>query len=126
MEMQKARCVEDAVALLMLRKKPLRREAAYAIFLGKGNSVLGIRELCRGRTRRLAFPARKLFRLALINGARSVILAHTHPSGEIAPSKKDIAATRRLARIGKILGVSVADHIILGKNALWSRVCGWR
>ena len=58
---------------------------------------------------------RVTFREAVRDGAASVIVAHNHPSGDPTPSKEDIDIARRLVEAGKILGIGVVDHIILGR-----------
>jgi DNA repair protein RadC len=58
---------------------------------------------------------RETFRAAVMDGAASVIISHNHPSGDPTPSKEDIDITRRLVEAGKILGIGVVDHIILGR-----------
>jgi len=49
-----------------------------------------------------------------------VVVAHNHPSGNPEPSEEDIKITRRLVESGKILGIEVLDHIIIGKDAFIS------
>lgn len=58
---------------------------------------------------------RETFRAAVRDGAASVIVAHNHPSGDPTPSTEDIDITRRLVEAGKILGIPVVDHLILGR-----------
>jgi DNA repair protein RadC len=55
-----------------------------------------------------------------MHSAASVVLAHNHPSGDPEPSEDDITITKRLIEAGKILGVEVIDHIIVGKNGFFS------
>ena len=59
--------------------------------------------------------AREVFRRAIKEGAAAVLLAHNHPSGDPTPSSEDIRITRQLFEAGKILGIEVLDHIILGQ-----------
>ena len=59
---------------------------------------------------------REVFRPALEYVASAVILAHNHPSGEAKPSDADIAITEQIVAAGKILGIGVLDHVIIGKN----------
>ncbi len=61
----------------------------------------------------LAHP-REVFREALVAGAAAVVVFHNHPSGDPAPSREDIALTRRLGDAGVLVGVSLVDHVILG------------
>lgn len=57
---------------------------------------------------------REVFRFALAVGARGLILAHNHPSGDPEPSAEDVSLTRRLKAGGDLLGVEVMDHLVLG------------
>jgi len=59
---------------------------------------------------------REVFEPAVRNYAAHLIVAHNHPSGEPDPSKDDLILTERLLEAGKILGIEVLDHIIVGKN----------
>ncbi len=59
---------------------------------------------------------REVFRPALEYSATAVILAHNHPSGIAAPSEPDIAITKQIIEAGKILGISLLDHVIVAKN----------
>jgi DNA repair protein RadC len=59
---------------------------------------------------------REIFRPALEYAASAVILAHNHPSGEAKPSDADVAITEQIVAAGKILGIGVLDHVIIGKN----------
>ncbi len=62
----------------------------------------------------LAHP-REVFREAVACGASAVVLAHNHPSGDPAPSAEDIRLTRELVAAGKVVGIPVLDHVILGR-----------
>lgn len=57
---------------------------------------------------------RDVMQLAVLDNAASIILAHNHPSGDPAPSNEDIQVTKRIKDAGKILGIELLDHIILG------------
>lgn len=57
---------------------------------------------------------RETFRLAVMRGAVSIIVAHNHPSGDTTPSKDDKAITQRLRDAGEIIGISLNDHLIIG------------
>lgn len=59
---------------------------------------------------------REVFRAAVRKNAHAMILGHNHPSGDPAPSRDDIAMTRRLAEAGRLLGIEVLDHVIIGEN----------
>ena len=59
---------------------------------------------------------REVFKLAVINNASSIICFHNHPSGDPNPSKEDVNVTKRLQAAGKILGIELVDHIIIGSE----------
>lgn len=59
---------------------------------------------------------REVFRAAIINGAVSIVGVHNHPSGDPTPSSEDVTITLRLEDAGKIVGIHVLDHIIIGAN----------
>ena len=59
---------------------------------------------------------REVFRPAILEGARSIIVAHNHPSGNPEPSDEDYALSWRLIEAGQILGIEVKDHVIVGKD----------
>jgi DNA repair protein RadC len=63
-----------------------------------------------------AITGRECFRPAILDGAAAVVLAHNHPSGNPSPSAEDLKTTRELIAAGKILGIRVADHIVVGRN----------
>lgn len=62
----------------------------------------------------VAVHPREVFAGALEDRAAAIIVAHNHPSGDVQPSEADIAASQHLADAGQILGIPLADHIIVG------------
>lgn len=63
---------------------------------------------------------REVFNNAVLKNAAYVIVAHNHPSGDPTPSEEDIITTKRLVEAGKILGISVQDHMIVATNNYYS------
>ncbi len=59
---------------------------------------------------------RESFRHAVVQGVSSIAFIHNHPSGDVTPSKEDRAVTERLVAAGKILGINVLDHLIIGNG----------
>jgi len=59
---------------------------------------------------------RKVFETAFKNSATFIILVHNHPSGSPEPSESDIEVTKKLVRIGKMVGVHIQDHVIVGNG----------
>ncbi|MEO0292684.1 MAG: DNA repair protein RadC [candidate division WOR-3 bacterium] len=64
----------------------------------------------------IAHP-REIFKAAIQNSAASIILVHNHPSGDPKPSNDDVRLTERMIEVGRIVGIEVDDHIIIGDNS---------
>ena len=84
------------------------------------NNVNGVLEVSRGSLNSSVVHPREVFKRALLQNASTIILVHNHPSGECEPSHEDIILTNRLDECGKILGVRILDHIILGYGVYFS------
>lgn len=63
---------------------------------------------------------REVFYPAIVNNAAGIVVAHNHPSGDTEPSADDLEITARLITAGKILGITMADHIIVGNSGYTS------
>lgn len=72
-------------------------------------SVCSIGSLCAS----IAHP-REVFKVAVLSNAASILIAHNHPSGDPSPSPEDISITKRIHECGKLLGIELIDHIIIG------------
>lgn len=70
-------------------------------------------------TASLAHP-REIFQPAVEHAAAGLILVHNHPSGDPSPSEEDIRLTRRVSEAGRIMGIELLDHLIVGKNGAFS------
>lgn len=78
--------------------------------------VIGVNEVSVGTLSASLVHPREVFRAAILLNGAAIVVAHNHPSGDPAPSPEDREATRRLQRAGEILGIPVADHIVLGEG----------
>lgn len=110
------RSPEDVVALgktfMRIHEEP--EEYMYMICMNTKNKVIGVFEISHGNVNSSIVGTREVFQKALLANAVSIILMHNHPSGDPSPSREDIEVTRRMVEAGKILGVQVLDHIIIG------------
>ena len=90
------------------------REYFYIILLNTKNTIISAEEISIGTlSSSLAHP-REVFKPAVKKSAKSIILLHNHPSGDVTPSNEDIKLTLRLEQAGKLLGIEVLDHLIIG------------
>ena len=64
--------------------------------------------------------AREVFKAAVSESAQAIVLVHNHPSGLPEPSREDLAVTDRLVEAGRILGIEILDHVVLGTQGFVS------
>jgi DNA repair protein RadC len=98
----------------------LAEEVLLMISLNTKNRVTGLFEVSRGTLSASLVHPREVFKRAILNNASSIIIAHNHPSGDLKPSREDIELTRKLMDAGRILGISLLDHIIIGDDDYYS------
>ena len=98
----------------------LKREHFNVVLLDNGNYIIEIYNASIGTLNSALVHPREVYKQAIRRSSASVILVHNHPSGDIKPSVQDIGVTERLVDCGKILGIEVLDHIIIGKHDYYS------
>lgn len=111
------RCPLDA-ANLMEDMKFLDREHFRAIHLNTKKLVICVDTVSIGTLNSSLVHPRELFKTAIKRSTAAILLVHNHPSGDPSPSREDIDITDRIADAGKILGIEVLDHIIIGNSFL--------
>jgi DNA repair protein RadC len=107
---------QDVAHIVMEEMRYLDREHFRVISLSTKNHVLGISSISIGSLNSSLVHPRECFKEAIRRNSNAIILLHNHPSGDPTPSKEDIDVTRRLMDGGKILGIEVLDHVIIGDN----------
>lgn len=107
---------DDVAKLLMQKMRYLDREHFMVLLLNTRHAVLAIETVSIGSLSSTIIHPRELFKQAIKRSAAAIILVHNHPSGDPEPSNEDRAITRRMVEIGKLLGIEVLDHIIIGNN----------
>jgi len=104
---------------LDLRYGHLGQEVMGALYCDARHRLLSERELFRGTLHRAAVEPREVLKEGLLRGAAAVVLFHTHPSGDPAPSREDLLFTRRMARAGEVIGLHLVDHLVVGRGGAW-------
>lgn len=104
----------DAADMVMEEMCNLDREHFKIMLLNTKNNVLGVYQVSVGSLNSSIVHPRECFKEAIRRNANTVILLHNHPSGDPAPSTEDLSITGRLVEGGRILGIEVLDHIIIG------------
>lgn len=108
---------DRVAALLREEARRLDREKFWVLLLNtKLRLIKPPVEVFSGSLDGCPVHPRELFKEALVASASSLVLAHNHPSGDPTPSTEDIHITRRLVEAGSLLGISVLDHIIIGRR----------
>ena len=96
------------------------KEDFNILLLNRANNVLGIHQISTGGQAGTVVDPKMIFSVALKAGAASIILSHNHPSGNLNPSEQDHSITKRLIECGKLLDISILDHVIVTKNGYFS------
>lgn len=115
-ELPKAnRCEQIADYLI---KKYGRKQQEYFILILLDGAMQPIKTevVSIGLVNRTLVHPREVFAPAIQNRATRIVIAHNHPSGDLTPSEEDIGTTNRLIEAGKIIGITILDHIIFADD----------
>lgn len=93
-----------------------KTEKFRVLFLDRKNILIGDELLQTGTVDHTPVYPREVVKRALDLGASAIIIVHNHPSGDPTPSKSDVEMTNEVCEAGKALGITVHDHIIIGRN----------
>jgi DNA repair protein RadC len=96
------------------------REHFVAIFLDSRSEVIGINTVSIGTLTESLVHPREVFKAAILANAASVIVVHNHPTGEAHASEADMSVTTKLKESGRILGIPIEDHVVLGEKTFFS------
>jgi DNA repair protein RadC len=108
------RSPDDVAKLMMADLRYETKEHLYALTLDARNQVRQRRLISTGTLTESLVHPREVYKEAIRFSAAAIVLVHNHPSGEPTPSPEDIATTKRLTEAGKILGIDLLDHVIIG------------
>lgn len=90
------------------------RESMIVLCLNTKNAIISCMTTSIGSLNANVVHPREVFKQALLDSAAHIIVAHNHPSGDPTPSREDIEITKKLVEAGKIIGIEVLDHVIIG------------
>lgn len=105
---------KDIFNILLGSMRDLKKEHFKVIFLNVKNVIIDISDLSIGTLNSSIVHPREVFYDAIKKTAYSIIICHNHPSGDPSPSNDDIKVTKRLVEVGRLIGIEVLDHIIIG------------
>lgn len=107
---------KDVVELLRGFLEGADREQFITCCMDTKNQPTSINVVSVGTINSSLVHPREVFKTAILGNSSSIIVAHNHPSGDPLPSKEDIDITQRLKEAGKIIGIDIIDHVIIGDN----------
>ena len=96
--------------------KAEKRECFGVVYLSTKNRAIHSEIVSIGTLNARIVHPREVFKPAIVLSSASVIVVHNHPSGDPTPSNDDIELAKRLAEAGKILGIELLDHVIVGNG----------
>lgn len=117
---KKANCAELIFSYYKQKVEGKMQEYFYAIYLDSKKRIIHEKLLFMGTLNYSLVHPREIFKEAFMVSASSIICIHNHPSGCIVPSDQDQILTENLCSIGKLIGIPINDHIIIGKNTYYS------
>ncbi|WP_309137658.1 DNA repair protein RadC [Rossellomorea sp. SC111] len=110
------RSPEDGANYVMNDMRFLAQEHFVCLYLNTKNQVLHKQTIFIGSLNASIVHPREVFKEAFRRSAASIICIHNHPSGDPTPSREDIEVTKRLVECGRIIGIDVLDHLIIGEK----------
>ena len=122
-EMYNVTCAEDAEKYLRLFINPKQldlRECFWVILMTNANRIIAISEVATGTSKGVQSNPKYIFQLAFLTNASAIIVAHSHPSGNLNISVSDIKETRKISRIAKEMDITLLDHIIITSESFVS------
>ncbi|RIN45069.1 RadC family protein [Staphylococcus simulans] len=105
---------QDAADYFLSRMMHLTHEQFEVLFLNSKNIVIRHEVIFVGTLNSSVVHPREVFKAAIKWSSNAIIVVHNHPSGDVTPSKEDIHKTKRLQECGRVLGIELLDHIIIG------------
>jgi len=111
---QQIRSAVDASTLLHTYLADVDREHFVIILLNQKNRVIGVNTVSIGSLTASIVHPREVYKSAILANAASILCGHNHPSQDCQPSREDRAITTRLVECGKLLGIPLIDHVIIG------------
>jgi len=106
----------DIANLFMPRMRDLKKEFLKGVFLDSKCSIIKYETISVGGLNTNIIHPGEVFKTAILEDAVAVVLVHNHPSGDPTPSSDDVKLTVKLKKLGKLIGIELLDHIIIGDN----------
>lgn len=115
---------EDVYRVLSPRFMGLTQELFLAVGVDIRNGLLDVVEVARGTASSVEVHPREVFRPLIRMAASGAVIVHNHPTGDPTPSREDVELTCRLRQVGRVIGIPIVDHVIIGDRQYCS-LCEW-
>jgi DNA repair protein RadC len=117
---QKIVSAQDIVDIVLPHMRDLKTEVSKVVYLNGDSRIIDISDAATGTVNQAMPIIREIIHAALQKFAAAIICIHNHPSANITPSPEDQTFTKDLAAAGKLMGIKVLDHIIIGGDTFYS------
>jgi DNA repair protein RadC len=117
---QKIAGAQDIVNIILPQIRDLKTEVSKVIYLNSDNRIIDIGDAASGTVNKAMPIIREIIHAALQKFAAAIVCIHNHPSANIFPSPEDRKFTQELAAAGKLMGIKLLDHIIVGGDTFYS------
>jgi DNA repair protein RadC len=111
---------KDAYNILHPLLGDLQMEEFWVIFVNHHNKILHKEKISQGGISGTVVDVRLIFKKAMEQFATGIFIAHNHPSGNLKPSQEDIKITKKIQEAGRIMEITLLDHLIITQNAFFS------
>lgn len=109
--------VKNVVSQMLIQEmRDYDREHFMALYLDRKGGLIVKEDISVGGLHSSIVHPREVYKTAVKRSAASIILAHNHPSGDPTPSREDVEITHRLVEAGRIMGIEILDHVVIGEN----------
>lgn len=105
---------------MMPRLRYLNHEEFWVIALNSKNMIIDAASIVKGTLTNCYVHSREIFEYAIVKHAAAICVIHNHPSGDSTPSKDDEKLTKNIVKAGKVMGIPVLDHVIIGDGIYYS------
>ena len=106
---------EDAARFMRTLLRDDAREHFFALYLNGAHHVVSFSLVSLGTANSAPACPREIFSGAVLVGAVALIIGHSHPSGDLTPSREDIAVTKKLGEASQVLGIPLLDHVVFSR-----------
>jgi DNA repair protein RadC len=115
-EMQQISCAKDVFEILSPKLRELKQEHFIGVFLDTKKNILKTESIFVGSLDSTVLHPREILKIAVMESAAAIIIAHNHPSGDPTPSDDDLRTTRQIAAACREMAIPLLDHIVIGHD----------